>query len=119
MKLNYVVALAGAFMVSACGVPSTDNDWMADRDTRICRDGKGKRVSDNYCSSRSGGAGWYYIGRGGYVPSVGGTVTQSSYGSTAPRAGASYYTAPKVAPASAVTRGGFGSGARASVSAGG
>lgn len=119
MKLGYVTALAAGLMVSACGAPSNDYDWKTDRDTRICRNSKGMRVNDDDCSRRTGGAGWYYIGRGGYVPSVGATVQNSAYGSTAPRAGASYYTAAKTTPSTAVTRGGFGAGARAGASVGG
>lgn len=118
MNLHYVSAVAIMLLTTACA-PSSDGDWKSDRDTRICRDSFGKRTDDSRCSSRSGGHGWYYIGRGGYVPSVGGTLTKDAYGSTSPRAGASYWTAPKTTPVSAITRGGFGGGARAGVSAGG
>lgn len=115
MKTKYVFALSAVLLATACAPSPSSNDWESDRDTRVCRDKSGKRVSDVQCHRRSGGAaGWYYIGRGGYIPPVGSSFSSDSRGSTTPRAGASYYTAPAAAPASAVTRGGFGSSARAS-----
>lgn len=120
MKTKYVFALTAVLLASACSPTPNGNDWQTDRDTRVCRDNRGKRVDDSQCrgGARTGGAGsafmWYYLGRGSYVPPVGSTFASDARGSYAPRAGATYYTATKAAPASAVTRGGFGSSARSS-----
>ena len=118
MKTKYVFALTAVLLATACAPSPSSNDWESDRDTRVCRDKSGKRVSDSQCRRGGSGVGsafmWYYIGRGSYIPPVGSSFSPDTRGSTTPRAGASYYTAPSVAPASAVTRGGFGSSARSS-----
>jgi len=112
------MALTAVLLTTACGQVPNSNDWQSDRDTRVCRDNRGMRVNDSQCHRGGSGVGsafmWYYIGRGSYIPPVGSSFSSDTRGSTTPRAGASYYTAPAAAPASAVTRGGFGSSARSS-----
>lgn len=116
MKLTHVLLMASAITtLAACGQPqpSYDDDWVADKPTRVCKDKNGYRQSDDKCR-RSGGSGasafmWYYLGRNSYVPPVGSKFSPSTVGSARPVAGTTYYTAAPKAPASAVTRGGFGS----------
>jgi uncharacterized protein YgiB involved in biofilm formation len=101
-------AVAAVFMAGGC---SRGPD-MAGTDIAVCKDQLGKRVPDSNCGSRTGGGygyGWYYIGRGGQVPRIGGAVSD---GSSTPAAGKSYGRAS----ASTVTRGGFGLSGHSSAS---
>jgi hypothetical protein len=107
-SLPLTTAISAAMLASAgC---SSDEQWQASENTKVCVDVSGNRVPEDQCRNRPlGGISpfrWYYISRGGYVPSYYGTPTGGSY---VPAASAeSYAPAPAAAPAGAVTRGGFG-----------
>lgn len=106
-SLPLTTAISAAMLASAgC---SSDKEWQASENTRVCVDASGNRMPEDQCRNQpSGGAfRWYYISRGGYVPGYYGGVSGGSY---SPAASAeSYAPAPAEAPAGAITRGGFGS----------
>lgn len=118
MNTKFVTALSVVLLTSACNqAVSNSNDLLADNDTRVCRDNRGFRTDDSRCRGGFNGSSafmWYYIGRGQYIPPIGSSFSNNTRGSYTPVKGASYFTAPKIAPASAVTRGGFGSSSHAS-----
>ncbi len=110
-KFNLPLTTAISAAMLACAGCSHDRDWQTSDNTRVCVDQSGNRVRDDECYRRTGvGISpflWYYIARGGYVPSYGGRVAGGAYQpATSPE---SYHSAPATAPAGAVTRGGFGS----------
>lgn len=124
MKKNILLTatLAAAIAATAAGCSQrsgySDDGYYGDRDrnTAICTDKKGKRVPDRYCQRGSSGSSaflWYYLGRSSAIPYYGDTVRGGSYTRTA---GATYFHAPvnaNVTKSTAVSRGGFGSSARA------
>lgn len=129
MKLKFVMTMAAALLAtSACAPQSSydyddDDGWKTSKSTRVCSDNRGRRVSDNRCGGSSNAYMWYYIGKGGYVPPVGGVYRKDGYGSYKASPAAKYYTAPSFvkSPSSTVSRGGFGSttAGRSSASVGG
>lgn len=119
--LRITTAIAAAMMASACGQQQRSwDDNYAQRDTAVCVDKQGRRVPDQQCSRGGGGGGssaflWYYLGRSSALPYYGEAARGGSY-SRAP--GATYFHAPSSMAstrATAISRGGFGSTARASV----
>lgn len=108
--LPLTTAISAAMLVSTgCG---SDKEWQTNSNTKVCVDNSGQRIPEDECRNQVSTGGtplyrWYYISRGGYVPTyynpVGG-------GSLLPDEDEeSYAPAPARAPAGAVTRGGFGS----------
>ncbi|WP_298400122.1 hypothetical protein [Sphingobium sp.] len=92
-------AVAAALLATGCSRNPGTTD-TADADVRVCRDAQGRRVEDNDCRSRAGGAvGWYYLNRGSSVARVGDTQMGGDF---SPAAGRSY------SDSSSVTRGGLG-----------
>lgn len=97
-----ITASMGLALLAGCGQShgtAANQAWQNGNDVAVCRDAAGRRIGDDACRTHTGG-GWYYIGRGGYIPAAGGVV---GGGSPYPAAGHRY------ALASTVTRGGFGS----------
>jgi hypothetical protein len=129
LGLTAVLAISATVLA---GCDRKSDDWQAssttDKPTRVCVDKDGKRVPDAQCPPpgqqvvHSGGSGigtaflWYYIGsqmgRSYAVPPMGRPVTGGGY---VPTSGMSYGSAP----ASAVSRGGFGGIGRGFGGAGG
>lgn len=128
---NLVLTTAMAATLTALSGCSRGNDWddnvVADRDTAVCVDQSGKRIADAGCQTQRSGGGmgsaamlgyWYYMGRNSRVPYMGDSVNDPArgfIGSTTPRAGTSYASAPAAANmtrSAAVARGGFGSSGR-------
>jgi hypothetical protein len=111
-SLPLTTAVAAALLASACGAEEEDQ-WTAQTDTAVCTDKEGRRVADENCQRRTAaGVGmgffaWYYLSRGGAIPAYG---ERARGGALTPRAGARYARAPV---STGVTRGGFGSSARA------
>ena len=104
-NLPLTTAISAAMLASAgC---SSDKEWQASENTKVCVDGAGNRVPEDQCKNQSSPFRWYYISRGGYVPGYYGGVSGGSYVPAASEN--SYAPAPAEAPAGAVTRGGFGS----------
>lgn len=122
------LALTTAMAATLAALPgcSSGNDWdsgeVADRDTAICVDEKGQRVPDGNCRSPhiSGGGyhGWYYVNRGSRLPYFGDSVRDTRLGvvgSSQPRPGVNYASAPEsanITRSAARSRGGFGSSGR-------
>jgi hypothetical protein len=107
--LPLTTAISAAMLASTgCG---SDKEWQTDSDTRVCVDNSGQRIPEDQCRNRPATEispyRWYYISRGGYVPTYYGPVSGGSFAPAGPSE--SYYAAPATAPAGAVTRGGFGS----------
>lgn len=127
---NLALTTAMAATLTALAGCSSGNDWddnvVADRDTAVCVDQSGKRITDDNCNPRRGGGMgtaamlgyWYYMGRSSRVPFLGDSVNDGSgrfSGSARPIAGTSYASAPAAANmtrSAAVARGGFGSSGR-------
>jgi hypothetical protein len=109
--LTITTAIAAAFMLTACG--PNPNSMMTDRDTAICTDRQGRRVSDDKCQRRGvggGGYAWYFMGRNSTMPWVGERATGGSYRGAQ---GVSYFRASpstSVTRAVGISRGGFSSG---------
>lgn len=112
LRLTAVLAVASA---AAAGCERKD-DWQGSSNaTRVCVDYQGHRVPDDQCAAPRPAGGvspflWYYLGtqaaRQGYgVPAVGGFVAGGGY---TPQAGTAY----TAAPATGISRGGFGGTAR-------
>jgi hypothetical protein len=115
--LPIVAAVSTAMLsVASCG-PNTSNNsgWTAEQNTKVCADGQNGRVLDFNCASGGGGAGgarWIYVGRGGYIPPVGSTLTNGWTGPTgvgANLSGSNFASAGEsFSHASSISRGGFG-----------
>lgn len=124
MKKQFVLTSTILASLAACSSqPSMDEDgWTSDRETAICVNKEGQRIDDDACDDDDGSNGmataamWYFIGANSRVPYYG----ERAYGgSTVRKSGVSYYKAPaatQVTKSQAVSRGGFGSSARASSS---
>ncbi|HEY0311493.1 MAG TPA: hypothetical protein VGC56_03265 [Allosphingosinicella sp.] len=119
-ELRITTAVSAALLAAGCG-PKFDakNGWTAAENTAVCTDPQGKRVDDSYCDRRTAYAGgthyaWYYLGRGGYVPAMGGWARGGSYAAPA----GSHFTRSGVSAAS-IARGGFGSSAHFAAGTGG
>jgi hypothetical protein len=105
LGLTTVLAVSAA-VLGAC---DKDNGWdSAQQPTRVCVDAQGHRVPEDQCARpHAGGVSpflWYYLGtlnRGYGVPGYGGLVGGGSF-RAAPG------TAYGFAPASGISRGGFG-----------
>lgn len=125
--INKQLFLTSAMAATLTGLQgcSSGNDWddgvYADRDTRVCVDQYGNRVSDYSCSTRTGYYGasrWYYVGRGSRVPYLGDSISDKRYGfngSYNAKPGAAYDSAPgsaNMTRSAAVSRGGLGSSSR-------
>ena len=109
-----------ALLAAGCG-PKFDakNGWTAAENTAVCTDQQGRRVEDRNCDTRTAYAGgthygWYYLGRGSYVPGIGGYARGGSYAAPA----GSHFTRAGVSAAS-IARGGFGSSAHFAAGRGG
>jgi hypothetical protein len=118
--LKITTAVSAVLLAAGCGPKANSNNgWTAADNTAVCTDQQGRRVEDRYCNGNQAYAGghhygWYYLGRGGYVPGFGGSVRGGSYSAPA----GSHFTRAGVAAAS-VSRGGFGSSAHAFAGRGG
>jgi hypothetical protein len=119
-ELRITTAVSAALLAAGCGTKSNPNNgWTAAENTAVCTDQQGKRVDDRNCDTRTAYAGgphygWYYLGRGGYVPGIGGYARGGSYAAPA----GSHFTRAGVSAAS-IARGGFGSSAHSAVGRGG
>jgi hypothetical protein len=111
--LRITIGVAAAVLASGC--QRQPERWTADRDTAICTDRSGRRVSDDQCSQHNrhggGGFGWYYLARNATLPFLGERARGGSY-----QPGAGRYVRAPVASAvtrtGAVSRGGFGGSGR-------
>lgn len=109
-----VMTTAVALALQACAPQAKASDsFTAEDDVAVCTDRQGNRVDDDLCdrnNSSSGGGGFFfmYLGGGSVVPAYGKPVRGGSKYATPGKS----YTSSK----SAVSRGGFGSSARASSS---
>lgn len=126
-KQHFLTSTMAAALTALSGCASGD-DWnedvVATEDTAICVDQNGNRIDDDNCENNgrhSGGYFYgsrYYINRGSRIPYLGDSIRDSRYnfsGSTKPRPGASYFSAPSssnVTRSTAIARGGFGSSSR-------
>lgn len=119
------LTLLAAAAVSGAGCKRSydrPQEWSASAPTQLCTDANGRRVPDENCGrSYSSHGGFYpwFIGRGAYIPPMGGVFRG---GSTRPDAGTAYgraaaFTA-RTPSFGSVSRGGFGSSAHG-VSSGG
>ena len=119
-ELRITTAVSAALLAAGCG-PKFDakNGWTAAENTAVCTDQQGRRVEDRNCDTRTAYAGgphygWYYLGRGSYVPGIGGWARGGSYAAPA----GSHFTRAGVSAAS-IARGGFGSSAHFAAGRGG
>jgi hypothetical protein len=107
-NLPLTTAISAAILASAgC---SSNREWQTGDNTRVCVDQNGNRIPEDQCRNQPATGyspyRWYYISRGGYIPTYYGPVGGGSYfPASSPD---SYHAAPSEAPAGAVTRGGFG-----------
>lgn len=118
--LKITTAVSAALLAAGCGSRTDPNKgWSATENTAICTDQQGRRVDDRNCEPNRAYAGghhygWYFLGRGSYVPGIGGPARGGSFyapaGSHFARAGAH---------AASISRGGFGSSAHMSAGRGG
>jgi hypothetical protein len=109
--LKITTAVSAVLLAAGCGSkPNQSAGWTASGNTAVCTDEQGKRVDDRYCARNGyyGGHhyGWYYMGRGAFVPGMGGYARGGSYSAPA----GTHFTR---AGAASVSRGGFGSSAHA------
>jgi hypothetical protein len=126
-QLGLTTAMAATLTALGACSPATDDDWdsgpIAQSDTRVCVNQNGERIDEDQCEggrrhSYGSGVGWYYMGRGSRVPYIGDSVRDSRHGfvgSSTPKAGVKYGSAPSSANMSrsaASSRGGFGSSGR-------
>lgn len=127
-KQHFLTSTMAAALTTLSGCSSGDEwneDVVATEDTAICVDQNGNRIDDDNCNDtriRSGGGFFYgtryYINRGSRIPYLGDSIRDSRYnfaGSTQPRPGASYFSAPSTSNmtrSTAIARGGFGSSSR-------
>jgi outer membrane murein-binding lipoprotein Lpp len=115
INLPITAALASAMLLAGCHQTDSSDDWTAQRDTAVCVDRTGSRVSDDRCAPSSADAGngfyWYYLGRSSAIPPYGERPAGGSFSRTA---GATYFHAPvgtAMSRSAAISRGGFGSSA--------
>jgi hypothetical protein len=125
-KQHFLTSTMAAALTALSGCSSGDEwneDVVASEDTAICVDQNGNRIDDDNCNNnrtRFGGyyGTRYYINRGARIPYLGDSIRDTRYnfqGSTQPRPGASYFSAPSssnVTRSTAIARGGFGSSLR-------
>jgi hypothetical protein len=112
LMITTAVSLA---LLSGCS-SAPDDEW-AEEPVAVCTDKEGKRVEDDKCgqNARQGGSmmpgifAWYYLSRGARIPAYGMAPTGGSFKATP---GTSYKAS------ASVTRGGLGSSARSSGTAG-
>ena len=109
-KFNLPLTTAISAAILASTGCSSNKEWQTSSNNRICVDQSGKRIPEDQCKNQpSTGISpyrWYYISRGGYIPSYYYPASGGSYQPS--ESPASYAPAPAEAPAGAVTRGGFG-----------
>jgi hypothetical protein len=115
-NLMITTAVSLALLAGCNTAPDAEGEW-AEENVAVCTDKDGKRVEDDKCSqsARQGGSmipgifAWYYLSRGARMPAFGAAAMGGSFKATP---GASYRAS------ASVMRGGLGSSARSSGSAG-
>ena len=109
IELKITTAVSAALALAGCQRQFNPNDgWTSAENTALCTDAQGHRVPDAQCDTgyHGGGAHWYYVPRGVFVPPYGEPVRGGSY--EAPH-GISYTRSS--ASVETIARGGFGSSA--------
>jgi hypothetical protein len=95
-----------------------DDDYVAAGDTAVCVDQDGRRIDDDHCDRRRGGASFFFLRTGAPIPYYGDSVRNSRYaryGSYSGTWGTSYARAPRATQmtrSQAVSRGGLGATGR-------
>lgn len=114
IDIALTTAMASALLLAGC---NRHDDWTTDRDTAVCVNQAGSRISDDNCNrprgyaGGGGGGSWYYYGQNRSIPAYG---ERASGGSFTRTAGATYFHAPvetAVTRSMAISRGGFGESA--------
>lgn len=118
-ELKFTTSVAAALLASGCGKVQ-DDGWEAPRDTAVCTDHNGNRVTDDQCQRVAHGGGghaassaflWYFLARNAVIPPYGERVGGGSYARAPGRSYARAPVATRVTRAGAISRGGFGASA--------